>query len=50
MPESIIQVRVKRITYEAESINSYELVWRPEAETSFRSPPGHTSIFNCPTA
>jgi ferredoxin-NADP reductase len=26
MPESIIQVRVKRITYEAESINSYELV------------------------
>jgi vanillate O-demethylase ferredoxin subunit len=26
MPENIIQVRVKRITYEAENINSYELV------------------------
>jgi vanillate O-demethylase ferredoxin subunit len=26
MPESIVQVRVKRITYEAENINSYELV------------------------
>ena len=26
MPESIMQVRVKRITYEAELINSYELV------------------------
>src|SRR6476619_6083192 len=26
MPESIMQLRVKRITYEAENINSYELV------------------------
>ena len=26
MPESIMQVRVKRITYEAENINSYELL------------------------
>jgi len=26
MTENIIQVRVKRITYEAENINSYELV------------------------